>query len=326
MERSFLTEALAAGLASADLPAVAAAFEAQGLSHVAERVRAGTVESLAQAWKALDLVALRMKKLETAQPAACSVGLLESETAVPCRFSDVRREKDPIRFGLAVGIYCAQASLEELKLTRDRLWSDSLAAPFVVAAVRPELASALATDITNPIAGKTAIALGQAKRLLTAPPPICHWAEEASVTGAARQAWIGTREARRALYAETIKTALHGATVAERAWAVLELGHTRDPLFADVLRAADVPEAQVALALIGDDSRLETWLADPKKFARPLAHLREARGLAELVRMNHPALAEAGEDAIDAALDARASVKRWKKEAVEERIRRRRLD
>ncbi|GEM_PF-6310126 len=289
-----LDSIFSAGLqaASEEYDRLAADVGASGISR--------TVERLAQLSRALEIA-----ELEQWTP----------ERIAPRGFLQVESAGEPYDSLLRVFETCACASVEELRPTRRRWWSDATAAPFVVAALRerPKVAVALVEPSSNPIVGRTAVQLCLAvagsepalRRLAAGPPPTCHRASDVLAAGT-------RRESRLREYGGLARTALWARHAEERAEAVAKLGQTLDPIFIDVLRtAADDRhervrgEAEVALALVGDDSRLETWIEERR--LRPLGILREARGLASLVEAALQslsgaiaALSEAGEDGIEA--------------------------
>lgn len=240
------------------------------------------------------------------------------------------------RYVWALGILesCAYQPFEELRRTRDRLWSEAEAAPFVVAGLRnrSEVALPLAEAATsNPIVGRTAVRLAVAwnardllKRLMTRALPIARWAEDAWMEPSpAREVYLRNREAK--LRDDRVRTAREGRGDA-RARAVAELGETRDPVFAPVLADAyEEPKlrslAAVALARVGEDRFLEEWIREGH--LRALGLLRERRGLAAVAQAAArgaagaiAALREAGEDGREAVLDLKPPSERllslWK--------------
>jgi hypothetical protein len=328
---------LGAGLRASgpEVEAVAAELDALGLRRPAELLRRRDVDSVAQAIKALDLVRVRTfepARVDLAMLAAAPGSLRMEATEVP---RGGRLEPgEPGRYFFSVAETCRHAPPEELRRLRTRIWSDSAAAPFAIAALRerPKIALGLVEPLSNPVAGRTAVRLCEAipgsddalKRLRTSKLPVSRWAEDALAERAApavRDAYLRSREARHRYHAEVAKTACWAATYQERAWAVAELGQTRDPIFApDLRRAMEDPvfsvrhEAAIALAWVGDDAFVEEWIEAVERsetaYLRPLGILREARGLAALVDASirglngvFAALEEAGADGIEAALD-----------------------
>ncbi len=343
--RSRLEAALGVGLKAARRDLVELAEETKG--RIGEWIGLGTVESIAQAIRAIDLLRLRRWAPERTGP------LPIDDPPRIVRFDEVRKETDRYRFAGAVKDYCSCGSLMELRRTQSRLWSDAEAGPFVVAALRarPEVAVELAAQAgSNPISGRTAVALCKVtagperalRRLIAERPPVRHWAEEALTRRSPaplREAYARRREAKKELHFDRIKTALWARSSQDRAAAVCDLGLTRDPLFVAALRKASEDssasvrdEAAIALARVGESDDLETWIQDCRW--RALGQLRDARGLAALAEAAAqgapgaiPALKEAGEEAIDAVLDRTPAPPRllslWSVRTIEERRRRR---
>jgi len=305
--RDRLERVLALGLANAQEDLDALGFPERNLA------------SIVQAMKGLERFELQSFRPERADPPHWIAGRLRLDRAEPVvEYADLRRQTDRFRFAYAVYDYCSRFPLDELRRTRDRLWSNAEAGPFIIAALCARPSEALAAmPTTNPIVGRIAVRLAGMdvlRKLAGAGRPISRWAEEAlesHLSPATREAYRRNRDEK--LSDERVRSALWAGRRDERERAVAELGATRDPVFGSVLREAYSDpavraHAAVALAQVGDPTYVEEWIQEGR--FRPLGILREARGLVAVARAAAqgvagavPALQEAGEDGRAAVLE-----------------------
>lgn len=254
--------------------------EARRLVERVVEVRSGatTLPSRKAEAETAESLALAIREAERTELAAF-VPLRLDPVPVRCdRFEDLLAIRDRYIFPFAVMDYCARASVEEMRRTRDRLWSDSSAAPLVVAALRkrPDTLAIVEDPPLAPIAARTAVELCRARpdservlrRLAAGPLPVCRWAEEALAergSPAQREAYRHRCETLLREHDDDVRSARRAEDPRDRAAAVARL---RDPLFVPVLReAARDPdesvrnEAALSLAFAGDDSLVEEWMA-----------------------------------------------------------------